>query len=233
MLARRIGLAAAHSEWRSIGGIPTLIAERYDRMQSQERWRRIHQEDCCQALGVHPGSKYENEGGPGFAKIMTLLDGTDDPGVDRDRLMKTACFVYLLAATDAHSKNFSLLYNRGQSRPSMRLAPLYDIASAWPYPRRIAPQKMKLAMQIGRHYRLKEIQPRHFVELAKACRFPADSLLGMLKELAERLPDEGSAVMQETARSGVAGEVLTPLLDGLAAQCTATSQSLKTSPAVS
>jgi serine/threonine-protein kinase HipA len=141
--------------------------------------------------------------------------------------MKTACFVYLLAATDAHSKNFSLLYNRGQSRPSMRLAPLYDIASAWPYPRRIAPQKMKLAMQIGRHYRLKEIQPRHFVELAKVCRFPADSLLGMLKELAERLPDEGSAAMEENARSGMAGEVLTQLLDGLVAQCKATSRSLQ------
>jgi serine/threonine-protein kinase HipA len=101
---------------------------------------------------------------------MTLLDGTDAPGVDRNRLMKTACLVYLLAATDAHSKNLSLLYTRGPSRPSMRLAPLYDIASAWPYPRRIAPQKMQLAMRIGRHYRLKEILPRHFVELAKSCR---------------------------------------------------------------
>jgi serine/threonine-protein kinase HipA len=76
-LARRIGLAAAITEWQSIGGIPTLIAERYDRIQLAGRWHRIHQEDCCQAPGIHPGSKYENEGGPGFAQIMSLLEGTD------------------------------------------------------------------------------------------------------------------------------------------------------------
>ena len=109
----------------------------------------------------------------------------------------------------------------------MRLAPLYDIASAWPYPRRIAPQKMKLAMRIGRHYRLKEILPLHCVELAKSCRFPADSLLAMLKELAEQLPDEGLAALEESERSGMAREVLTKLLDGLAAQCKSTRLSLQ------
>lgn len=228
-LARRVGLAAANTEWRSIGGIPTLIAERYDRVQLAGRWRRIHQEDCCQALGVHPGSKYENEGGPGFPKIMSLLEGTDDPGVDRGRLMKTACLIYLLAATDAHGKNFSLLYLRGPSRPSMRLTPIYDMASAWPYPRRIPPQKMKLAMRIGRHYRLKEIQPRHFAELAKACRFPAEVLLATLEELSERLPDEGLAVMKEIESTGMKHSVLAKLLDGLAAQCEATTRNLRAS----
>jgi len=64
-LTRRMGLAAAYSEWQSIGGIPTLIVERYDRIQREGHWHRVHQEDCCQALGVHPDAKYENEGGPG------------------------------------------------------------------------------------------------------------------------------------------------------------------------
>ena len=65
-LTRRMGLAAAYSEWQSIGGIPTLIVERYDRIQREGHWHRVHQEDCCQALGVHPDAKYENEGGPGY-----------------------------------------------------------------------------------------------------------------------------------------------------------------------
>jgi serine/threonine-protein kinase HipA len=225
-LARRIGLAAANTEWESIGGIPTLIAERYDRVQLAGRWHRIHQEDCCQALGIHPGSKYENEGGPGFAQIMSLLEGSDEPGVDRDRLMKSACLVYLLAATDAHSKNFSLLYSRGVGRPSMRLAPLYDIASAWPYPRRISPQKMKLAMRVGRHYRMREIQPRHFEELAKTCRYPADTLIGVLRDLSGQLPDEGLAVLNEVEVTGMARVVLAKLLDGLAAQCKVTRRKL-------
>lgn len=221
-LARRIGLAAANTEWQSIGGIPTLIAERYDRVQLAGRWHRIHQEDCCQALGIHPGSKYENEGGPGFAQIMSLLEGSDEPSADRDRLMKTACLIFLLAATDAHSKNFSLLYSRGTDRPSMRLAPLYDVASAWPYPRRIPPQKMKLAMRVGRHYRIREIQPRHFEELAKACRYPADALIATLRDLCGQLPDEGLALLKEVEITGMARDVLAKLLDGLAAQCRAT-----------
>ncbi len=225
-LARRIGLAAANTEWKSIGGIPTLIAERYDRVQLTGRWHRIHQEDCCQALGIHPGSKYENEGGPGFAQIMSLLEGTDEPSVDRDRLMKTACLVYLLAATDAHSKNFSLLYSRGEDRPSMRLAPIYDIASAWPYPRRIPPQRMKLAMRVGRHYRMREIQPRHFEELAKDCRYPPDRLIATLGDLSAQLPDEASALLKEVEVRGMAQAVLAKLLDGLAAQCNATKRNL-------
>lgn len=221
-LAARVGLAAARTEWLSIGGVPTLVAERYDRIQIDQRWYRIHQEDCCQALGIHPGSKYENEGGPGFASIMTLLEGTDEPGLDRDRLMKTACFVYLVAATDAHAKNFSLLYSRGAHRPSMRLAPLYDIASAWPYPRGIPVQKMKLAMQVGRHSRLREIQPRHFEELARACRYPVDLLIAALQELAERLPDESAGLLKEIEVRGMARGVLARLHDGLAAQCKVT-----------
>jgi serine/threonine-protein kinase HipA len=229
-LARRVGLAAANTEWQSIGGIPTLIAERYDRVQIAGRWHRIHQEDCCQALGLHPGSKYENEGGPGFAQIMSLLEGSDEPGVDRDRLMKTACLVYLLAATDAHSKNFSLLYSRGTYRPSMRLAPLYDIASSWPYPRRIPPQKMKLAMRVGRYYTMREIQPRHFEELAKACRYPPDALIAMLRDLSGQLPDEGLALLKEVEVTGMARDVLAKLLDGLAAQCRATKRKLGDRP---
>jgi hypothetical protein len=65
------------------------------------------------------------------------------------------------------------------------------------------------------------------VELAKVCRFPADTLLVMLKELADRLPDEASAAMAEIEIGGMAREILIKLLDGLAKQCKATSQSLQ------
>ena len=225
-LARHVGLAAANTEWQSIGGIPTLVAERYDRVQLAGRWHRIHQEDCCQAFGILPTSKHENEGGPGFARIMSLLEASDEPQADRERLMKTACFVYLLAATDAHSKNFSVLYGRGTDRPSMRLAPLYDIASSWPYPRRIPPQKMKLAMRVGRYYKMTEIQPRHFATLARTCRYPADAVLAQLRELCDRLPDAGLEVLKAVEVRGVSRSVLSKLLDGLGTQCKATRRKL-------
>jgi serine/threonine-protein kinase HipA len=220
-LTRRLGLAAARTEWQPIGGIPTLVVERYDRVQLDGRWHRIHQEDCCQALGIHPDSKYENEGGPGFADIMSLLMSADDPQVDRGRLMMAACLDYLLAATDAHGKNFSLLHGRGDRRPSLRLAPFYDIASAWPYLRRLPVQKRKMAMRIGGHYRLREILPRHFHKLALACNYPPDALVTMLLSLCDRLPDEAASLGKDVTTKGMDRPVLDKLVDGVTSQCQA------------
>lgn len=218
-LARRVGLPAARTHWRLIGEIPTLIAERYDRVALEGRWLRIHQEDCCQALGVHPASKYENEGGPGLREIMALLESTDDPGADRTRLVRTACFIYLIAATDAHAKNYSLLMTRGADRPSMRLAPLYDVASAWPYSKRIPVQKMKLAMRVGKYYRVRQIQLRHFDDLARNCRYPPEELRSSLTEMTQVLPDEAAALAASLRRLTVAGEILGNLVDAIDRQC--------------
>jgi serine/threonine-protein kinase HipA len=220
-LAQKVGFVAASSQWQDIGGIPTIIVERYDRIRAGLRWHRIHQEDFCQALGVHPGAKYENEGGPGFARIMPLLDAADDPVSDRDRLMRAACFVYLLAATDAHAKNFSVLYARGALRPSMRLAPLYDIASAWPYPKTLPVKKLKLAMRVGTHYRVQEIMPRHFEDLARACRYSPEKMLDLLKELATTLPDAAASLAKEMRVRGTVGTVLSAIVDGIARQSAA------------
>jgi serine/threonine-protein kinase HipA len=225
-LARSVSLSAARTEWRSFGGIPTLIAERYDRVQIGARWHRIHQEDCCQALGIHPGAKYENDGGPGIKQIMSLLNSSDDPLADRLRLFKSSCFVYLIAATDAHAKNFSLLYSRGVNRFSMRLSPLYDVASAWPYPRQIPVQKMKLALQVGRHYRLKEIQPRHFGSLAKSCGLSERAAIEVLKDLAIRLPQAATLLLESLQSSGMATKVLAKLVRGMTAQCEATARAI-------
>lgn len=218
-LARSLGLAAARTEWQVIGGVETLICERYDRVLMQDRWYRVHQEDVCQALGIHPESKYENQGGPGFPQMMSLMNGADDPEADRARLMRTACFTYLIAATDSHAKNYSLLHARGPGRPSMRLAPLYDVASAWPYPAKIPPKKMKLAMKIGGHYRLHDLVPRHFAGLARECGFPQDRIMAMLSELAEEVPDKAAIVAKDILRRGMDRRIVDGIVAGMAAHC--------------
>jgi serine/threonine-protein kinase HipA len=222
-LARRIDLAAAVTEWKSFGDVPTLVVERYDRVfDSDQRWHRVHQEDSCQALGVHPDSKYEADGGPGFPRVMSLLDATDEPEIDRDRLMRGACFVYLLAATDVHAKNLSLLHARGADRPSMRLAPFYDIASAWPYTRKLQEKKLKLAMRIGTHYRIREILPRHFGDLARGCHYPPERLLTSLREMAQTLPDEAATLAREIGGGADTQATLRAVVDGIARQCAST-----------
>lgn len=55
---------------------------------------------------------------------------------------------WIIAGTDAHAKNYSLLISGSQ----VRLAPLYDVASALPYD--MHEKKLRLAMKIGGDYRV-------------------------------------------------------------------------------
>ena len=55
---------------------------------------------------------------------------------------------WIIAGTDAHAKNYSLLISRSQ----VRLAPLYDVASALPHD--MHEKKLRLAMKIGGDYRV-------------------------------------------------------------------------------
>ena len=44
-----------------------LLVKRFDRTEVSGRWRRLHQEDYCQALGKPPSAKYEaNQTPPGL-----------------------------------------------------------------------------------------------------------------------------------------------------------------------
>jgi serine/threonine-protein kinase HipA len=77
----------------------------------------------------------------------------------------------MLAATDGHAKNFSIRMLTGGR---YQLTPLYDVLSAWPVigskANQIPLQKARLAMAIhskGVHYKIKDIQRRHFHHLAK------------------------------------------------------------------
>jgi serine/threonine-protein kinase HipA len=62
-------------------------------------------------------------------------------------------FNWIVAGSDAHAKNYSLLLG-GAGR--VRLAPLYDIASALPYGK-LDLQRLALAMKIGGKYRVHRI----------------------------------------------------------------------------
>jgi serine/threonine-protein kinase HipA len=130
-VASRTGLEAARAEIRTFGTMETLVVERFDRtLSGAASIVRLHQEDLCQALGVLPEAKYENEGGPSIATISELLR---EIGTARDlRWFSQAVLLnFLLGNSDAHAKNYALLYDQ----PSrVRLAPLYDIVSTAVYP---------------------------------------------------------------------------------------------------
>ncbi|QOG21049.1 HipA domain-containing protein [Bradyrhizobium sp. SEMIA] len=73
-LARMIGIPTPKVTTGTAGGRSYLLVERYDRRHDGKRWRRLHQEDFCQALGRPPAAKYQNNDtglkGPSLADML-------------------------------------------------------------------------------------------------------------------------------------------------------------------
>lgn len=183
--ARRAGLIAARTRIERFAGETVVVVARYDRLAAGETIRRVHQEDLCQALGMSPARKYQNEGGPGPGQIARLLRAAMRPATAEDAVRRFAdalAWNWLIAGTDAHAKNYSLLL----AGPEVRLAPLYDIASALPYG---TPERtLRLAMKLGGDYR---VFPDHdpWPSAARELGLDRTALTGRVRALAAVAPD--------------------------------------------
>jgi len=150
-LAATAGLPVASVDARTAAGSPYLLVTRYDRRADDSgRTRRLHQEDFCQALGIAPERKYADEGGPTFTTSFALLRrACSRPAVEVLKLLDAAIFNVIVGNSDAHGKNFSLLYDD----EGVILAPFYDLLCTVAYPD-LAP---RLAMKIAKAATLEEI----------------------------------------------------------------------------
>jgi serine/threonine-protein kinase HipA len=143
-VAAASGLEVARTELLTVGPTRCLYVERFDRAAAGGRIVRLHQEDMCQALGILPEAKYEASGGPSAARIVALLRGSGSrrAALDVNAFVQAVLVNFLLGNSDAHGKNFSMLYD---PEKGLRLAPLYDIVSTAVYPELVS----RMAMAIG------------------------------------------------------------------------------------
>lgn len=186
LLARELGFSAAVSRVQHFGSEVAIVLERYDREPLGNRLIRVHQEDMCQALGIPPTRKYETDGGPGVAEIVDLLrQSSSDPEQDSLRFLDAIAFNWLIAATDAHAKNYSIMHAPG---PQLRLAPLYDVITILPYPQ-LSYDKSKLAMAIGGERLIAEVGLVHWRKLARETGIHAEILLERVRALAAAIPE--------------------------------------------
>ncbi len=207
-LARALGLPTAQSRVLRFGDEIAIVIERYDRVRSASGWTRIHQEDLCQAMGIPPTKKYQSEGGPGARSIVELLRlHSSAPAEDTQTFLAALGQTWLLAATDGHAKNYSLLAGSGGR---VRLAPLYDIASVLPYPR-FDLDRVKLAMKVGDKYRLRDIGRREWERLSGEVKANTDELIGTLIHMAETLPDLIADTAHAATAAGLKPAVIEPL----------------------
>lgn len=190
--ARSLGLDVAHTEFAHFEDEPAIVVERYDRLVTRGGTvRRIHQEDFCSASGRLPARKYEEHGGSRLADMMRIIDqNVQDRSAAQRALGDFIAFNYVAGAPDGHSKNISLLLLPGQTK----VAPLYDLASGFPY----AATDLSLntvAVSIGGRRKLGQVLGKHWDRAARVLGIPAPDYRSRVRDLAEGFPDAFSDVL--------------------------------------
>ena len=187
-LAAALKLDVARASIHEIGDQRFLLVERYDRQLAKQgkaaamQLQRLHQEDFCQALGVAPETKYQNEGGPDLAQAFDLVRRATRPSAPNTlRLLDFVVFNALIGNHDAHAKNFSLLY----TPQGAVLAPMYDALSTAVYPG----LSDKMAMKIGSKYKFADVQARHWEQFALAAALSPAQVKKRIRDFARRLPE--------------------------------------------
>ena len=226
-----LGIATAQTEMAMFGATKVLVVTRFDRRwhgvadgaERKMRFKppagawiaRLPQEDFCQALGIAPDGKYQSDGGPSMQDCLAVLANSERADADKATFALAQLAFWLLAATDGHAKNYSIQHRRGGH---FSLTPLYDVLSAWPIigdgPNQVPYPRAKLAMAVrseNMHYRLRDIQARHWQRLAvssgpdvwRRMTTMAESVGGMLIDLGARLPPQFPVKMWKDVAAGM------------------------------
>ena len=224
-LAEAMRLKPAKSQVRSVLGRQFLMVERYDRVvNAQGQRQRLHQEDFCQALGVVPEMKYQNEGGPDLAQCFDLVRRVTRPSAPHIlRMLDYVIFNAFIGNHDAHAKNFSLLY-MGKSAV---LAPLYDVLSTAVYPN-LTP---KMAMKIGGKYKFSEVQARHWDQFLEAVGLSRAQARKRILALAKSMPITARELRSDPSRGFTTHAVVEQIVTLIEQRCALTERRLSVSGA--
>lgn len=226
-LAAAIGIEAAQAGIARAGDRTALVVARYDRgLRHDGTIRRLHQEDLAQSLAVQPENKYERGtlrgpslndlltvGGPGWSAAFASaagLSGAGLSGAERARLLDQVIFNILVANTDAHAKNYSLLLDQ-----SPRVAPLYDVFTVlgWDHVNQYHAQNIA-----GHKRKPGDIARRHWDSIALQAGFNPRQLRLRVQELIDGIMHHGHAVAHAISRDpgahGATVEHLRDLIEG-------------------
>ncbi|PHY92748.1 HipA-like protein [Acetobacter pomorum] len=207
-LCRRIGLTAAKSEVLQFGSEKVICVERFDRSRDEKGdVHRFHVEDMCQALGIDPARKYQNDGGPGTTEISGhVLSRSMDPDVDREALMRAMVVNWVLMGTDAHAKNYSIYIHpleTLQSEQKVSLAPLYDVNTFAPY-EGASWSTNSMSMSVDGKYVFSKIHKRHWqIACQKAGFHPPDGHDKWLEQTVRSIRDVVPTVLAITLNEGL------------------------------
>ena len=182
--AAELGLPAAKTELIDLDEVRAVVSSRYDRRRDATgRVHRLHQEDLCQALSIHPSLKYQADGGPGVGEIADLLARLplEDRQTSSQRFFDGLVFNVLIGGTDAHAKNYSLLLRGNRAQ----VAPLYDLASTVGY---LTELPLESSMKIGDHRVMRSISRNDWLKAGRRLGLDTATVRERLSHLTHGLP---------------------------------------------
>ncbi len=159
-LAGLIGIPVAEVGIINTTGRTALGVARYDRvMRKNGSVRRLHQEDFAQANSTFPSQKYEQGTVRGLDLATLIQTGHYLPSGEALNLLDQVIFNILVANTDAHAKNYSMILSGGPT-----LAPLYDVSTVllWDHVNQYHAQKLA-----GRKRKPEDMARRHWDRIAE------------------------------------------------------------------
>jgi serine/threonine-protein kinase HipA len=175
----------------------------------------------CQGLGRPPTTKYQSDGGPAPEQIIAMLREQVSPPTAATaavaRFVDALAFNWVIGGTDAHAKNYSMLLAGAQ----VRLAPLYDIASALAYEDMYVP-RLRMAMRIGGEYGVEATSGRHWRRFAQDNLLDPDETIERVDDLASQTSDAFATAAANKAVKALQSQLPARLVDRIttrAAQC--------------
>jgi serine/threonine-protein kinase HipA len=192
--ARDVGLDVATVEFAHFGQEPAIVIERFDRVLVSGEMVRVHQEDFCQAVGVLPERKYEEHNGPSLARLGEVITRhSSDREADHWALAEFAAINYVSGAPDGHAKNISLAL----WPDDIHVAPLYDLATSFPYEDR-SPATRKSAFSIGGRREFGKVMGKHWDRAAADMKVDAAQYRRAVRMMATPFPDAFADALDQT-----------------------------------
>ena len=167
-----------------------LLVPRFDRLPSGTR---IHFEEFNQLLGRRSGDDKYDAAYEDMASFILATPGCTP--VDVWRLYRRVLVCLLTGNTDAHLKNFAMLYTPN----GLRLTPAYDLVASALYP-----EYQTVALSVGgaANLTLAKLRPKHLVSFGEASGLSTEVIGNAVKEFDARRGGSEKAVMAEAKKIG-------------------------------
>ena len=193
-LARRVGLSVP-DVYRLYVPQPVYLIARFDRVEDESGWNRLHCIDACQLNGLSREFKYS---AGNMERLADLANQCRPAVLARLRLFQWLVFNVLVGNEDAHLKNLSFLLS-GQD---VHLSPFYDLLCTAVYGSRAYggdrwPEQATLAWPIDNTQHLVEITTSLLMDAGESMGIKAATARNTIRQLVNNVRMEAPKLLNE------------------------------------